>query len=350
MSLLFSLARPFIHALDAENAHNTAIKALRCGLIAPQPTLVSNMLRQKLWGLDFANPVGMAAGFDKNAEIIAPLIQQGFGFVEVGTCTPRSQEGNPKPRIFRLKEYEAVINRLGFNNKGADAFVSNLKAYTETGIVGANIGKNKDSDDAIKDYTAMLDAVYAHASYITVNISSPNTQGLRDLQAQDALSALLNALLSKRASLEGTAKPILLKIAPDLDDEGLASVADVVKSHAIDGVIVSNTTLARPEYLGSEYKAMQGGLSGKPLMAISTEKLRRFFQLTEGTIPLIGVGGIASSEDAYTKIKAGASLVQLYSALIYQGFGLVRKINAGLEKYLARDGYSHISEAIGVEA
>jgi dihydroorotate dehydrogenase len=352
MAELYALTRPLVHCLSPETAHVLAIEALRLGLVPAAAPMVSPALMVNAFGLEFSNPVGLAAGFDKNAAAIDGLLAQGFGFVETGTVTPLPQPGNPKPRIFRLKEDRAVINRLGFNNDGLDVFVQNLKRRKRSGIVGANIGKNKDSPDAIADYVRGLQAVYVHADYITINISSPNTAGLRALQHRDALKGLLAALRDARdacAAADGKTKPLLLKVAPDLDEREREDIAELVISHGIDGLIVSNTTVSRP-LLASEHKEQQGGLSGAPLFALSTERLRDFYRLTRGKIPLIGVGGIASAEDAYAKIRAGATLVQLYSALVYQGFSLVKNIQTGLIRLLEKDGLTHISQAIGADA
>jgi dihydroorotate dehydrogenase len=268
--------------------------------------------------------------------------------------TPKPQSGNPKPRIFRLREDEAVINRLGFNNDGLDAYLRNFSKHDRTqGIAGANIGKNKDSADAVQDYVTGLKAVYPLADYITVNISSPNTKGLRDLQQRDALAELLGELLKVRKACANTYNrtvPLLLKVAPDLQDAEITDVVTVIAQYPVDGLIVGNTTLSRPVSLHSASAHEQGGLSGKPLFALSTSVLKAFYRQTEGTLPIIGVGGIASAEDAYAKIKAGATLVQLYSALVYQGFGLVRRICNELPALMKQDGFSHISEAVGAEA
>lgn len=346
--MFYSLAKPLIHALSPELAHNAALRALNAGLVRAPRSASYESLSQTLWNLPFANPVGMAAGFDKNAESVNPLLHQGFGFVEVGTCTPRPQEGNAKPRLYRLPKQKAVINRMGFNNKGAAVFVENLKRREAAGVVGANIGKNKTSDDAVADYVSMVEAVAPFSDYITINISSPNTTGLRDLQEKSALEALLSALCEARDKA-GEKPPLLLKIAPDLSLEQLDDVVDTVLSHPIEGMIVSNTTIARPDSIPQKYHNEAGGLSGQPLFERSTECLRETAKRVEGKIPLVGVGGISNAEQAYAKIKAGASLVQIYSAFVYEGFGLVRKINQGLDALLAADGYSHISEAIGVD-
>lgn len=321
---------PLLHELNPEKAHRLAILALRFKALPYQP-LVNHLA--KIGTMRFANPVGLAAGFDKNGEVVASLFNQGFGFVECGTVTPRPQEGNPKPRLFRLKPDEAIINRLGFNNAGLEALKRNIdrqgdaiaKARQRSQRLGINIGKNKDSDDAVADYVTMMDGVLEFADYITLNISSPNTPGLRDLQAADALKPLLDAACNRRA--QHTRRVALwLKLAPDLEDGECEAIARTLEQYPIDALVIGNTTISRPPELKGRYKAAEGGLSGKPLMALSTQRLQLFSALTMGKIPLVGVGGIASPEDAKAKREAGATLVQLYTALIYQGFALVPRI------------------------
>ncbi|MDX1975302.1 MAG: quinone-dependent dihydroorotate dehydrogenase [Rickettsiales bacterium] len=351
--MLYRLIRPLIHCLPPEAAHQLALLALHYHLVPAKKAIRSERLSQRLFGLTFANPIGLAAGFDKNAYAVDGLLAQGFGFVETGTVTPLPQVGNPKPRIFRLPDDEAVINRLGFNNQGLTVYVRNFQMRHREGIVGANIGKNKDSQDASADYILGLNAVYPFADYITVNISSPNTPGLRSLQQKDALETLLMALRMVRAdniAKHGRKVPLLLKVAPDLQPAEQEDIARAVIRFEIDGIIISNTTIDRPHTLKHSSKREAGGLSGKPLFAPSTDMLKRFYRLTEGKLPLVGVGGVASADDAYAKIRAGASLVQLYTALIYQGLGVVSALAKGVEERLARDGFSHISEAIGVDA
>lgn len=354
MSIGFSLLRPFIHSLPPETAHHLGLSLLERGMW-PQPAVhPSPLLETRAFGLTFGCPLGLAAGFDKNGVAINTLLSLGFGFVEAGTVTPMPQPGNPKPRIFRLKEDEALINRLGFNNEGLDTLVSRLKQRKNAGgILGINIGKNKTSTDAITDYITGLQTVYPYADYITVNISSPNTQGLRDLQQRDALIQLLSALRQTRhdcLQIQKRHVPILLKIAPDLDQQGIEDVVMTVLEHEIDGLIVSNTTIARPDSLRSADRNEQGGLSGKPLMVPSTECLKECYRLTKGRLPIVGVGGIASAEDAYAKIRAGATLVQLYTAIVYQGFGVVMDIRKGLETLLKRDGFTSVAQAVGVDS
>lgn len=348
---MFQFFRPLLHQLPPETTHNLGLFALQYGLLPTPKIIINPVLTQKIFGLEFKNPIGLAAGFDKNAVAINALLGQGFSFVEAGTVTPLPQDGNPKPRIFRLPEDKAVINRLGFNNKGLETYLRNFSNRNPAlGIAGANIGKNKDASSAEADYAMGLTAVYPHADYITINISSPNTVGLRDLQAKEALDGLLLAISNARnnsAKQHQKTVPILLKIAPDIDALACEDIVEAVIKYAIDGLIISNTTISRPDNLYSQYKTQTGGLSGEPLFALSTQKLAYIYKLTGGKIPIIGVGGVSSAEDAYAKIRAGASLVQLYTALVYQGFSLVRRINNELPALLARDGFSNIAEAVG---
>lgn len=348
-----STATKLLHLLPPEPAHNLALWALRSNLLPAQKMEYKLALAQNIFGLQFKNPVGIAAGFDKNAVAVNPLLKQGFGFVEAGTVTPLPQDGNPKPRIFRLPEDEAVINRLGFNNNGLEVFIKNFTKHNKKlGIAGANIGKNKDTINAADDYVKGVHAVYPFADYITINISSPNTKGLRDLQNAKALAELLTEIIKARNEAKkkyNKIVPLLLKIAPDIDSGEREDIAQIITEKQIDGLIVSNTTISRPETLASINLKETGGLSGCPLFAMSNQVLSDMYRLTDGKIPIIGVGGIASPQDAYTKIRNGASLVQLYTALIYQGLSLVRSINNELPQLLARDGFKHISEAIGVD-
>lgn len=349
---LYSALRPALFLLPPEKAHRAAICALQRGLV-PAYTKQHASLHTKVAGLEFANPVGLAPGFDKNAECFDEALNAGCGFVEVGTVTPRAQSGNPQPRVYRLVEHEAIINRLGFNNEGMEAAAERLLKRKGGGIIGGNIGKNKETENALADYELAMRALYPHVDYITANISSPNTPGLRSLQAADELHALITALQKLRHNLnamDALFRPIFVKIAPDCDDDLLSAIANVATSTNIDGLIVSNTTISRDAVKDSPHASEAGGLSGKPLLKPSTECLRKMYRFTEGKIPLIGVGGISSAEDAYTKIRAGASLVQLYTALVYQGFGLIGRINDGLAELLARDGFANVSEAVGRDA
>lgn len=350
---LFDLARPFLTALDPERAHALAIRALAAGLhpraAGPDP----DSLRVPAFGLDFPNPVGVAAGLDKNGEAADALIAAGFGFAEVGTVTPRPQAGNPRPRLFRLTADRAVINRLGFNNDGHAAVLARLAERRPGGIVGVNIGTNRDSADRIADYCAGIAAFAPVASYFTVNVSSPNTPGLRDLQARAALDELLAKVLAARdrAADGRPPRPVLLKLAPDLADDGLKDAVEVALARGVDGLVVSNTTVARPAGLTEAALAREpGGLSGCPLFAPSTRCLARVWRLTGGAVPLVGVGGIDSGETAYAKIRAGATLVQLYTGLIFAGIGLVARIKQDLAALLARDGHARIADAVGGDA
>jgi len=347
----FKFAGPLVRLFDPECAHGLTVKALKSGLVPPQPRVAAPSLEVALWGLRFPNPVGLAAGFDKNAEVPDSMLRQGFGFVEIGSVTPRPQPGNPKPRMFRLVEDRAVINRMGFNNEGVEAVAARLEARARIGIVGANLGKNKDTEDAAADYEKGAARLGPLADYMVINVSSPNTPGLRALQGRDQLEGLVGrtrAALDK--ATEGAKRPpLLLKIAPDLNDEDLSDIAAVALGGALDGLIVSNTTIARPDSLRSAHAKETGGLSGAPLLDAATAVLRRMYTLTEGRLPLVGVGGIASGADAYAKIKAGASLVQVYSALVYQGTGLVTRINRELIDLLKRDGFASIADAVGAD-
>jgi dihydroorotate dehydrogenase len=352
MSSLFDAALPLMRLLPPEAAHRATIRALAGGLAPRQNALDPPSLKLVLWRREFPNPIGLAAGFDKDAEVPDAMLGFGFGFVEIGTVTPRPQPGNPKPRLFRLIEDEAVINRLGFNSQGLKAAAARLAARRgRTGIVGANIGKNRDTADDIGDYVQGVTALAPLADYLSVNISSPNTPGLRELQRKSNVSRLIERLLKARASaVPRNPPPLLVKIAPDLSDEERADLADVAMSSGIDGLIIGNTTVARPPSLRSPLAHEPGGLSGPPLLIPSTELLAEMYQLTGGKLPIIGVGGIASGADAYRKIRAGASLVQLYTALVFHGPGLVQRIKRELAALLARDGFTSIAAATGADA
>ena len=342
--MLFDLARPALFALDPERAHKLTLAALKAApLGAPAKT---GKLATKVAGISFPNPLGMAAGFDKDGEVPDKLLALGFGFAEVGSITPRPQAGNPKPRLFRLVEDRAVINRMGFNNGGGDAAARRLAARRDCpGVLGINIGANKDSEDRIADYADMTRLMAPLATYLAVNISSPNTPGLRALQDEGALIALLDAVFEARGN-EGP--PVFLKVAPDLQPADIDAIARIAADKSLDALIVSNTTIARPP-LKSHHANEAGGLSGAPLRDVALQRVRDFRKATGGTIPLVGVGGIASAEDAWARIKAGASLVQLYSAMVYGGPGLPRRITCGLERLMQREGYSSIAEAVGSE-
>jgi dihydroorotate dehydrogenase len=342
---LFALARPVIFAFDPETAHHLSLTALR--FLPPSLTdRVEPLLQSRVAGIDFPNPVGLAPGYDKNAQVPRQMLRLGFGFVEVGTLTPLPQEGNPRPRLFRLTEDRAVINRMGFNNEGQEAAHKRLTfAKSLGGVVGVNIGANKDSVDRIADYAAGVARMKDVASYITVNISSPNTPGLRMLQDGDALDDLLSAV---REVLVKGDPPVFLKVAPDLSVEEIDAITKVAVGR-VDALIVSNTTVSRPELLSSQAEE-KGGLSGAPLRDLAHHRLIDFRKATGGETPLIGVGGIATAEDAYARIRAGASLVQLYSALVYEGPGLAARITKGLTQLLARDGFANVADAVGIDA
>jgi dihydroorotate dehydrogenase len=351
MPNLYPLLHPILHQLPSETAHELSIRALEAGLghffiHSPGPEPDPAILRQNLWGLDFPNPIGLAAGYDKDARAPDAMRRFGFGFVEVGTVTPRPQAGNPRPRLFRLDEDRAIVNRMGFNSAGLDAVVSRLSRRARRGIVGVNLGKNRDSPDAAADYAQGIRRTAGVADYLVVNISSPNTPGLRDLQARPMLNSLLRHLLEVRAKT-GSQVPLLVKIAPDLTSAERGEIAEVALDTHIDGLIVANTTVGRPAGLVSRYAAEAGGLSGRPLFGPSTAMLADMYRLTQGRLPLIAVGGIASAADAYAKIRAGARLTQLYTALVFEGPALIGRIKEGLAALLRRDGFASISEAVG---
>ncbi|RME15395.1 MAG: quinone-dependent dihydroorotate dehydrogenase [Alphaproteobacteria bacterium] len=336
-----------LRCFEPERAHRLSLLALKVGL-APLPggPVTSPALATRLAGLALPNPLGLAAGYDKNAEAIAPLSRAGFGFIEVGAVTPRPQPGNPRPRLFRLTEDAAVINRMGFNNAGQDVVAARLATRPRGPVpVGLNLGANKDSDDRPGDYVKLLESCGAHVDFVTVNVSSPNTERLRDLQGAKALTALLTRVLGARDALPARL-PVFLKIAPDLSGDALAEIAGVAVETGVDAIIATNTTIAR-DGVKSQFSSEAGGLSGAPLFEKSTRVLARLSALTDGALPLVGVGGIDSAATAYAKICAGASALQLYSALVYGGLGLVPKILHGLEAHLKRDGFANVAEAVG---
>lgn len=352
----YNLIRPLLYCFPPETAHNLALSALARGMLPTSMRREYPELQMQRLGLVFPSVVGLAAGFDKNAIAIRPLLAQGFGFVEVGTVTPLPQAGNPKPRLFRLTEDEAVINRMGFNNAGCVPFLAKLEKWGQEtkgyeGVVGANIGKNKETADPIGDYLELFRKVYGLSDYITINISSPNTPGLRGLQQKGELGILLSEIMKIRNTQAETygKVPVLVKIAPDTSYQERRDIAEVAIDHKVDGLIISNTTVGEREGLHSPYRNEVGGLSGRPLFRLATECLRDMYLITEGKMLLIGVGGVSSGEDAYKKIRAGASLVQLYSALVFKGFGLVEEIKARLVELLKADGFGHVSEAIGAD-
>lgn len=350
MAMLFDLLRPAIFALDPERAHGLTVAALKAKPAGPKP--VPGALACDVAGLTFPNPVGLAAGFDKNGEVPDAMLGLGFGAVEVGSITPRPQEGNPKPRLFRLTEDRAVINRMGFNNRGGEEAAARLSARKHRGgIVGINVGANKDSADRVADYAAMTRLMAPLASYLAINISSPNTPGLRALQDEGALVGLIEGVMEARAEVcraEANTPPVFLKVAPDLEPADIDAIARIALDTGLGALIVSNTTISRPD-LSSRHREETGGLSGAPLRELALQRIRDFREATGGAIPLVGVGGIANAEDAWARIRAGASLVQLYSALVYEGPGLARKIARDLEALMRRDGFATIAEAVGSE-
>jgi len=349
--MIYELIRPALFRIDAERAHGLAIAALKA--FPPRRRAVAGgPLAIRVAGIDFPNPLGMAAGFDKDGEVADALLGLGFGFAEVGSITPLPQAGNPRPRLFRLAEDRAVINRMGFNNGGAEAAATRLGARlsgrgTKGGVVGINIGANKDSVDRAADYATMASLMAPLASYLAVNVSSPNTPGLRALQDEGALADLLDGVLAARGA-GGGGPPVFLKVAPDLEPADIDAIARVAIDKGLGALIVSNTTISRPP-LKSRHAGEAGGLSGAPLRELAQQRLRDFRKATGGAIPLIGVGGIASAEDAWARIRAGASLVQVYSAMVFEGPGLAQRIVDGLEALLRRDGFSCLAEAVGTD-
>jgi dihydroorotate dehydrogenase len=351
--LMFALSRPLLAVLDPERAHGLTVEALKLGLGSAAREADDPILATTVWNLTFPNPIGLAAGFDKHAEVCDAMLALGFGFVEAGTVTPRPQPGNSGQRLFRLAEDEAVINRFGFNSCGIAPFAGRLakrRAAGKRGIVGANLGKNRDTADGATDYIACIDAVTGLADYLVVNISSPNTPGLRALQARAQIEELISRVNeARRASPVPKQPPLLVKVGPDLDESEVRGIAEVALATGIDGLIVGNTTVARPSSLKSPHASAPGGLSGKPLFEPSTDCLAAMYRLTRSRIPIIGCGGIASGEDAYAKIRAGASLVQFYSALVFHGPALVSRIKRELATKLRADGFSSVREAVGAD-
>ena len=350
----YGAVKPLLHLLSPESAHGVAIWALKNGLAGRVNEADDPLLATRVWNLSFANPIGLAAGFDKDAEVMDAMLALGFGFVEAGSVTPLPQPGNPKPRLFRLNEDQAVINRFGFNSKGLEHFVEKLRARKRlgsVGIVGANVGKNRDAIDAAADYATGITRVCALADYLVCNVSSPNTPGLRSLQARAEIEALIQRVLEARyqaAPDKNKLPPLLAKVGPDLDEAQIQDIAEVALATKIDGLIVGNTTVTRPP-LASSHAAETGGLSGRPLLNLATKCLSDMYRLTGGKIPLIGCGGVASGADAYAKIRAGASLVQLYSALVFHGPELVGGIKRELAERLRADGFASVSDAVGAD-
>jgi dihydroorotate dehydrogenase len=344
VSGLFGLGQSLLLALPPERAHDLAVKSLELGLYPRADTPDDERLAQHLFGLDFANPVGMAAGFDKDARVPRELLAMGFGFVEVGTLTPRAQSGNPAPRMFRSMADRAVINRLGFNNGGQEAALHHLQGVT--GIIGVNIGAGRDSKDRIGDYVSGIKHLAEVARYFTVNVSSPNTPGLRDLQAPEALDALLKRVQQARDAA-GAKPPLLVKLAPDLADDDLPGVVQVILGNKVDGIVVSNTTLTRDGLNDRSFAGETGGLSGRPLFVRATRMLARVYRLTQGKLPLIGVGGIDSGDTALAKIEAGASLIQLYTGLVFEGPALIGRIKQALLRAMVKEGCNSLAPLIG---
>lgn len=350
----FALVRPILHRLDPEQAHHLILRTLRLGFARSAPEPDDPILTTRVFGLDFANPVGLAAGFDKDAEVMDAMLSFGFGFVEAGTVTPRQQPGNPKPRLFRLDEDKAVINRFGFNSAGLAAFKERLRrrrSRGSAGIVGANVGKNRDTVDAAADYERGIEELTPFADYLVVNISSPNTPGLRSLQQRKEIEALLGRALAARgrAARGDRPPPLMAKVGPDLSDEEVSDIAEAALASGVDGLIVGNTTVERPVGLKSSHRTEMGGLSGRPLKMRADECLTSMYRHAGGRVPIVGCGGIESGDDAYAKIRAGASLVQLYSALVFEGPGLVSRVKRELAARLRADGFASLGNAVGVD-
>lgn len=346
LNLIEQLGLRALHRIDPERAHDLSLRALAAGVLALPGVVTSSRLATNFAGLVMPNPVGLAAGYDKNARALGPLSRAGFGFVEVGAATPRPQPGNAKPRLFRLADDAAVINRFGFNNDGATAIAARLSAR-KAGVVpvGLNLGANKDSPDRAADFAAVLALCGPFVDFATVNVSSPNTERLRDLQGRAALTAVLAGVMDVRARLPRQI-PVFLKISPDLSDDELAEIAEVAAAQGLQGIIATNTTLSR-EGLKSATKSQQGGLSGAPLFEKSTRVIAYLSKITAGKLPLIGVGGVANADQAYAKIKAGAGAVQLYTAMVYQGLSLIPRLAMGLDALLLRDGFASVADAVG---
>jgi len=346
MATWYSLIDLLLSRLDAEAAHGVALRALKSGLLPSDQRADSSSLAVRVWGRSLPNPIGLAAGFDKNAEVPDAMLALGFGFVEIGSVTPRPQDGNPRPRLFRLAEDRGVINRMGFPGQGLDAARSRLAIRARRGFVGVNVGANKDSTDRAADYVACSVALAPYADYLVCNVSSPNTPGLRTLQGRTQLADLLKRV---QDAIAATPVPLVVKVAPDASDDDLDDIVAVCRELRMDGIIVGNTTLSRPPSLRSARRNETGGLSGAPLTALSTDVLRRTAQRVERQFPLVGCGGVGSGMDAYAKIRAGATLVQVYSAMVYEGPPLIRRIKEELAALLARDGFATVADAMGAD-
>ncbi|MEE2745766.1 MAG: quinone-dependent dihydroorotate dehydrogenase [Pseudomonadota bacterium] len=345
------LVKPFLYRMDAEKAHNLSLQLLKFGFVPSIKQFSKPELAQDLWGMRFENPIGLAAGFDKNAIAVGGLNRLGFGFIELGTVTPKPQAGNARPRIFRLSEDEGVINRLGFNNHGLETFKTRLSKFRSdqlNTIIGVNIGKNRDSSDPIADYVECMRKCYSVSDYIVLNISSPNTPGLRNLQTKSSLEELLSAVFEENSPAQQKT-PILLKISPDLSENEIVEVAEAAKHFKVRGLIATNTTTSRSKHLGSKNKTEKGGLSGRPLFRLSTQVLKLLYRHTDGRIPIIGVGGVRCGKDAYSKIRSGASLIQIYTAMIYQGPYVAHKIACELSSLLKKDGLANVKDAVGID-
>ncbi len=348
---MFSILRPYIFSLDPEAAHDLAIKSLKANFLPESFFKVDDeeLLETNLFNKEFKNPIGLAAGFDKSAEVYNSLFKLGFGFIEVGTVTPKSQLGNPKPRIFRLEKDQALINRLGFNNHGSDIVSKRISKKKPTGILGINIGPNKETQKKSEDFLICLLKLYTYADYITINISSPNTKGLRDFHEENSMSDLLDSLnkLKKEKKIN---KPLIVKLSPDIDEKEISGTVEVINKYKIDGIIISNTTDQNRKNLSDAQKNENGGLSGLPLRNISTNMIKKFYKETNKKIKIIGVGGVDSGESAFEKIAAGADLVQLYTGMVYKGPGIIKEIKKELISILKKEKMKNISEAIGINA
>jgi len=347
LSFPYELSLPLLRLLSPETAHRITIRALSSGIFPQQQPKINIRLKANLFGLEFSSPLGLAAGFDKDGEVFDQMLNFGFGFVEVGTITPKPQVGNSPPRVFRLTADNGIINRLGFNNKGIESAVVQLsKRVRSRGLVAVNVGPNRNSEDFISDYETCINKIAKFSDLIVLNISSPNTPGLRELQDRRFVEKILDTAINTLEKIN-VSSPILIKIAPDLDTGEIESIVDAAIQGGAKGIIVGNTSVSRPPGLKSRYKNKQGGLSGQPIFTLATKALSDAFRVSRGRIVLVGTGGVFSGEDAYSKICAGANLVELYTALVYQGPSLIKKINEDLVNFLDRDGYKNITEAVG---